>query len=156
MHLAYNLSLVEALFYVNDTLSASAHHDAHRDGHGLGGADAADSLVAGRRRAGGTAAPGGTATSQATSTHEPRARAAVTQRLQRSARQAASAAYSLALLAQRYLVRDFKLALPVVQYVYTAECYTAGRLARERPPAADGGREAAARRIFKVPPRGHW
>ncbi len=128
MHLSYNLSLVTAIFYVNDTLTP------HQHPHNSASSTARESTSgSGERRA----------------TIEPLVRAALS---------AATAAHSLARYAQRMLESELGVSLPVVQYAYTDECrMPGGSLGRQQSSDPTGAvleqRRRTARAVFKAAPR---
>jgi hypothetical protein len=143
VHVAYNLSLVRAIFYVNDTVTPRR---LPRFNHTPG-----DLTNVSR--------------CHAISPSPLRCRKAwhrLKQRLHEAALRAAVAALAVARAAQRLIAAEHNVTLPVVQYVYTVDCFRSERLAtRLRLAKASGGvglesraRGDAgwtARTVFRVP-----
>jgi len=83
----------------------------------------------------------------------------VMRQLQRSALDVAARAYGLARRAQAIVQAEYNVTLPIVQYVYTDECYNTASLDSRLSARAAGQTAAAlkasAEAIFQLPPRSH-
>lgn len=110
VHVSFNISLVRAIFYVNDTFTSTR---LPMFNHSLSDrVDRGASLETHRNRS--------------------EARLAwqrLKQKLNAGALQAAADAFSVARAAQLLVAQEYNVNLPVVQYVFTADCFRPERLA---------------------------
>ena len=141
VHVSYNLSLIRAIFYVNDTNTARRLPKYNRSLDALSNQN--HSIE-----------------------HQSLEWQRLRQNLIASALTAADAALALARAAQRLIAAEYRVILPVIQYWSTADCYRSERLAtRLRLAKASGGAAGTgasrarldahwtARTVFRLPKR---
>jgi len=163
MHVTWDLKFVRAIFYVNDTLTPQRLPQFERVRGKLTPRNIEFAFN-------GRVKPGDYVRSKLSEGgFNYSAWREARKQLRQHALQAAERALSLAVLAQRFIVTNYNVSLPVVQYVFTAECFHGGPLLRRvrlaklptRIEARVAGRQDTGKltdadipTLFKRPPLG--